>query len=131
VIGFMNNCDIGSILMQFTSDGPNPGKNLSLHFENLRGNDLLPVIDVYLNLGQGEAPNDKNYAGSMALYGLGENSDGPGLHEIFDVSGVFLKVRSQSNWSEKQFTLTLIPNSSLPNDAILTIGSITLYFNES
>lgn len=137
VVDFKDNCDIGSLLKQHGSDGLNSGKNLSLHFENLRGNDLLPVIDIYLNLGDERAPTDKNYVGAMALYGLGESSaesgeqHGAGQHRVFDVSRVFHTVSSQLNWSEKQFKLTLIPNHSLPKDAILTIGSITLYFNES
>lgn len=136
-IDFMNSCDIDSILMQLRSDGFHSGKSLSLHFENLRGNDWVPVIDIYLNLDQESMPKEKNYVGSMALYGLGESSiasrehDGSGQHRVFDVGQVFNKVYRESNWSAKQFKLTLLPYHPLPIDATLTIGRIALYFYES
>jgi hypothetical protein len=132
VVDFMNNYDIDALLWRNY-----PGDIFSLHFENLRGNDLLPVIDVYMNLEDERAPEDKNYVGSMALYGLSDSSanskapHGPGQHRVFDVGQVFRNVSSQSNWSKKQFSLTLIPYRSLPPNAILTIGLITVYFNES
>lgn len=135
-ITFINNCDIDSILMQIRLDNIVSGKTLSLHFENLRGNDVLPVIDVYLNLEQESTPREKNYIGSLGLYGLPESSTdsselyGSGQHRVFDVSRVFNKVRNQSNWSKKNFGVTLISNNLLPINAALTIGRISLYFNE-
>jgi hypothetical protein len=136
VIDFMNNFDIDSLLMQLHSDGFHSDKNLSLHFDNIKGNDLLPVIDIYLNLEQENRPKENNFVGSMALYGLGESSvkthehDGAGQHRVFDVGQVFNKVRSQSNWDKKQFSVTLIPYHSLPVEATLTIGRVALYFNK-
>jgi hypothetical protein len=137
VIDFINNCDIDSLLMELSSDDFDLGNCLSLHFENLKGNDLLPVVDVYLNLYDECVPNEKNYVGAMALYGLSESSteshehDGSGQHRVFDVSQVFSTVCSQCNWSKKHFKLTLVPYHSLQIDASLTIGRIALYFNES
>jgi hypothetical protein len=135
-IDFMNDYDIDPLLLQLHSDGFHSGKLLSLHFENLRGNDLLPVIDIYLNLDEENKPKETNYVGSMALYGLGESStvshkhDGYGQDRIFDAGKVFSKVRRQTNWSKKKFNLTLISNHPLPADATLVIGRIALYYNE-
>ena len=137
VVGFMDDCNIDSLLKQLSSNGSHSGKNLSLRFENLKGNDLLPVIDIYLNLEQENTPKEKNYVGSMGLYGLAESSiespghDGSGQHRIFDVGQVFNSVCTQANWSEKQFKLTLMPYNSLSTDATLAIGRILLYFYES
>jgi tyrosinase len=136
-VTFLENWNIETLLLQIDSQSSGSAKNLSLHFENIRGNDLLPVIDVYLNLERENMPEENNYVGSMGLYGLGESStpsqehDGAGQERLFDVGAVFARVHSQSNWSNKQFNLTLIPNHSLMADAILTIERITLYFNES
>ncbi len=137
VIAFADNFDIDPILMKLRSDSTRSGNNLSLHFENLKGNNFLPVIEVYLNLDRENKPEETNYVGSMALYGLKESStvsdehDGSGQDWKFDVGQVFNKVRGQSNWSKKQFKLTLIPYHPLPIEAVLTIGRIELYFNEN
>ena len=137
VIDFVDNSDIDSLLLQLRSAGFYSGKTLSLHFEKMKGNNGLPNIDVYLNLDQEKRPKEKNFVGVIALYGLGESStpspeyDGSGQHLVFDVGEVFSKVRSQSNWSEKQFKLTLLPYHPLPPDAYLTIGCIDVYFYES
>jgi hypothetical protein len=137
VISFMNNYDIDPILVKLRSADLNSGSNLSLHFEHLTGNNFLPVIEVYLNLDNENEPKETNYVGSMALYGLKESSRvshghvGSGQDWTFDVGEVFNKVRGQSNWSTKQFKLTLIPYQPLSTKAVLTIGCIELYFNEN
>jgi len=137
VIDYEENCDIDSLLLQLHSTGSSSGKNLSLHFEKLKGDDGLPNIDIYLNLEQPNSPNEKNYVGTLSLYGLGGSSTpspgygGSGQSMVFDAGEVFSKVRKQSNWSKKQFKLKLMPERSLPTGAKLTIGRIGLYFHES
>ena len=98
---------------------------------------MLPVIDIYLNVERGNEPAERNYLGSMALYGLSESSlkssehDGAGQERIFDVGEVFTKIYNQSDWSDNQFRLTLIPARPIPKDASLTIGRVALYFHQS
>jgi hypothetical protein len=135
-ISFMNDCDIDALLMQLRTEGFRSGNGLTLHFEHIRGNALLPVIDIYLNLEQKNKPEKRNYVGAMALYGIGESSeestehDGAGQDRVFDVGPVFSRVRNQSNWSKAQFNLTLIYYKSLPAGATLTIGRIALNYYE-
>jgi tyrosinase len=134
VVGFLNNFNVGPLLMRLCSDGFRSGSGLSLHFENLRSKDLLPAIDVYLN--PENTAKEKNYIGSMGLYGLSESSaepgghDGSGQNRIFDVGEVFTKVCDQPNWSDKKFDLALIPDKPLPPEATLNIGRIALYYYE-
>jgi hypothetical protein len=136
VVKFINNFDIASLLIQFNSNKFHSRNNLSLHFENIQGNDSSPVIDVYLNLEQENISKIKNYVGTMSLFGLEESSmnskdhKGKGQHRIFNIEEVFRKVYHQKNWSDKQFILTLISYKSLPADAKLTIGLVTLYLNQ-
>ena len=137
ILDFINDYDIDTLLTQSGSNELRLDSNLSLHFENLMGNDSLPVIDIYLNLENENVPNDDNYAGSMALYGLSESSaeshehDASGQNRVFDVAKVFKTVCEQSNWSKKQFSVTLIPNRSFSNKTDLTIGRVALYFHKS
>lgn len=112
------------------------GKKLSLHLEHMTGNDLLPVLDIYLNLEDEHLPAEEHYMASMALYGLGESStpskghDGQGQDRVFDAEAVFKRISRHASWSEKQFWLTFMPGGPLPADAVLKIGRIALYLNE-
>lgn len=133
VVDFLDNSFVDALLKQLPSSDFSATYELLLHFENITGNDLLPVIDVYLNPERENAPEEKNFVGSMALYGLGERStpskehDGSGLHVILKAGRPFCEASRHLNWSAKQFRLTLVPASSLPADAILKIGRVALY----
>ena len=133
-VDFLDNFKVDSLLTQLCSDGLRAGSGLSLHFENLRSKDLLPPIDIYLNVDN--KPKEDNYIGSMGLYGINESSadsdghKGSGQNRIFDVAPVFAKVCSQSNWSDKKFDLSLIPDKPLPPGTTLNIGRIALYYYE-
>lgn len=137
IVDFTNDGNIDLILTQFSPNSAGPRGRLSLHFENITGDGMLPVIDIYLNLERENEPAEKNYLGSMALYGLSESSvkstehDGEGQERIFDAGPIFIKMHQQSNWSNDQFKLTLIPARPIPNDASLTIGRVALYFHQS
>lgn len=137
LVDFTSDSNIDFILTQFRSNIPDFRGRLSLHFENMTGDGMLPVIDIYLNLERWNEPAEKNYLGSMALYGLSESSvkssenDGAGQERIFDVGQAFNKIHNQSNWSDDQFELTLIPGRPIPQDASLTIGRVALYFHQS
>lgn len=125
---FINKSDVNSVLAQLGSSVFHSTHDLSVHFEHLTGNDLLPVIDVYLNLEDEHFPDEANYIGALALYGLGESSvHAGGQNRVFDAETAFRHAIQQPNWSEKQFRLTLIPASPLNKNAVLQIGRITLY----
>lgn len=134
VVHFLDDIDVDPLLTSLCSNGLSAGSGLSLHFENLRSNDWVPAIDIFLNVEN--TPKDKNYIGSMGLYGLYESSaesggqDGSGQNRIFDVGPVFTEVCHQLNWSTKKFDLALIPNKPFAPGAILNIGRIALYYFE-
>lgn len=134
-VHFAEDSDIDALLDKLSSANDHRAK-LSLHLDQLRGNDLLPVIDIYLNLPDEASPAADNYAGSMGLYGLTESSaitatnDGVGQHRIFDVGDLFCKLRHQPGWSHELFRLTLVPARTLAIDAALTIGRVDLYYTE-
>lgn len=133
IVDFLDNSYVDALLKKLPFSDFLSAYDLSLHFESITGNDQLPNIDVYLNPERENAPKEKNYVGSLALYGLGERStpskehDGSGLHVILKANRPFNEASHQINWSDRQFRLTLIPASALPSDAILTIGRVSLY----
>ena len=137
IVNFTSDSNIDFVLTQFRSNSPDFRGRLSLHFENITGDGALPVIDIYLNLERENERGEKNYLGSMALYGLSESSvksleyDGAGQERIFDAGPIFIKIHQQSNWSNDQFKLTLIPARPISNDASLTIGRVALYFHQN
>ncbi len=135
-VDFAKNCDIQAVLNKLGSNNSKGAHKLSLHFDKLVGNDLLPIIDIYLNLENTNQANEKNHIGAMAMYGLGESSmplsenKGAGQHRVFDAGMAFVNASHQPNWSNKQFWLTLIPYQLIPTQAKLNIGQIALYFHE-
>lgn len=132
---FSGSSELNSLMESFKKADFQSRYDLSLRFENLKGNDSLPIIDVYLNLADEQIPQEDHYVGSMALYGLGESSEetekhpGSGQDRVFDIGSTFTKVMTRTG-SEKQLKLTLIPERALPAHAVLTIGKVSLYWHE-
>ncbi|MBS1664160.1 MAG: hypothetical protein JST68_24155 [Bacteroidetes bacterium] len=85
------------------------GGGFSLHFEDLKSKDTIPIIDVYLG---------PNYIGSMGLYGLNEDS---GMNQVFELGPIVIN---------KKLDLVLVPSRPFPPGAVLQIGRIALYYHE-
>lgn len=103
---------------------------LSLQLLHIRGEDVFPVIDVYLNVAESYSP--ELYLGSLALFGLRKSSDpnaeqgGIGLHEIMDVTNVFMRAKQENNWSYSSFTLSFVSRSPVAENSFFYIERIKL-----
>lgn len=133
-VRFLDGVDADALLKDLRGLNTRKGRGLLLRLEQIRGDDGLPVLDLYLNTDADHPPGKNNYAGSMALYGLGDSTDaansGMGQHRVFEAGPVFDRVRRLSNWSPEHFTLKLITHHRLPVDADLAIGRVALYYYE-
>ena len=132
IIDFANDYDAAFLWQQLRLPDFHSKYRLSLHFEHLTGNDLLPIIGVYLNLDE-HSPREQNFIGSLALYRLSESSaaiGSPGQHRVIDAGPAFKKASEQAGLSEKKFRLTLISHKEFPAGARLRIGCIMLYLSQ-
>jgi hypothetical protein len=137
VVRFTEGFHMDALLKGLRVEGSHSGRGLQLRFEQIRGEDGLPVIDIYLNTDPDHQPGKRNYVGAMALYGLGDSTageaggpEGKGQYRLFEAAPVFARVRHQSNWSARQFSITLMPQDELPAGTTLTIGRVALYYYE-
>lgn len=137
VLHFIKQFDVSEVLRKIRTNIPHPGNSLTLHFENIKGSDVYPVIDIYMNLEKEDSPSAAKYVGSMALFGVKQssavsgNKEGAGQHRVWDADEVMKRVSSQPDWSNDHFRLTLIPNGVLRKDSKLLISKIALYYTES
>jgi|GEM_PF-5841097 len=120
---------------RFTTLNPKSARKVQLHFEDITGTGVPPIYDIYLNVSVKEELSDKFYAGSLPFYGIDESSTpclehgGTGQHYVLDVSELFDKLSSLTDWSGKYLKISLESTKPMPVDASVTIGRISLYFN--
>ncbi len=110
--------------------------DLCLHFEKITGKGVPPVIEVYLNLAEGEKPKQDNYAGALGLYGIETSStaglehDDSGQHRILEVSQLLSQLSKNPNWSDKGLKITLTLGTTLPVGSVIEIGRVSLYLHK-
>lgn len=128
-VPFTNSPAAQTVLSQIAGFSQVP--KLSLRMLHIRGFDVFPLINVYLNAEKN--PFDEALLiGSLALYGIrgsstaDSKSSGAGLNESWDVTGVFKTAIQQKNWSYRSFTLTFVPQHPFPEHAELSFERIEL-----
>ena len=135
---FVQDSKTASILQDLSKTDDESSFRLSLRLEKIKGNYAFPIIDVILNEEKSsEKSNLKNHLGGLALYGL-ENStipsvgvEGDGLYERLDVTEAFIHASQDSNWSNEEFSIKLIPQREIDEDASLTIETVELWYEEN
>jgi hypothetical protein len=123
---------VKSILEQLSESKTSLNASFILEFSNIKGTEIAPLIDVYLNAT--EVENAENILlDQMALYGLksysskNNNDESHGLSEVWEVGDALKKARNKNNWSNEQFTLTLAA-PKLASDLSLTVERISLFY---
>lgn len=104
-----------------------------LHFENITGQGVPPIHDVYLNTTNDDQNKEAHYAGSISFFGVEEAStpsahqSGSGQHYALDVSELMNQLRGLSGWNEDQLDIRIEPSEPMDSDTSVTIGRISLY----
>ncbi len=104
-----------------------------LHFEQILGSGVPPIIDVSLELFSAESARSKSSlhtseltsVGALGLYGL-EDVDAAGMHLVLDVSHYLLQL-SKHMQQQNQIRLLLQPRWEMPEGGTVSIGRVALY----
>lgn len=135
---FIQDSKTTSILQNLSKNDDESPFRLSLRLEKIKGDYAFPIIDVVLNEEKSsEKSNSKNLLGGLALYGLEESStpsigvEGDGLYESLDVTEAFIHACQYSNWSNKEFSIKLVPRREIDEGASLTIETVELWYEEN
>lgn len=104
-----------------------------LHFENVKGEGVPPIQDVYLSLPDHDGKKKSYYAGALSFFGIEEAStsnahhSGSGQRYTLNVSKIINKLRDSSDWNATKLKVSLEPIRKMDKDASVSIGRISLY----
>jgi tyrosinase len=106
-----------------------------LNLENVRGTRDAYVLNVYINLPEGSKPGDhpELLAGSVGLFGLrgasaadGKHA-GEGLSFVLDITKIIDTLHLNSALDVDSLKVTIIPHQSVPDQAQITVGRVSIY----
>jgi len=106
-----------------------------LKLENVRGTRDASVLNVYVNVPEGTAPDrhPEMFAGSVGLFGLRRASmrdgrhAGMGLSFVLDISNIIDRLHLDRRLLSDALRVTILPDREVPEDAAITVGRISLY----
>ena len=125
-----------SSLRGMAMDGsPAAPDRVFLNLENVRGVDDSTILNVYINVPEGEDPakHPELKAGSIGMFGLRKASamDGPhagnGLTYVVEITRVVDALHLAGKLNVNQLHVTLVPRRPVPNEAAITIGKISIF----
>jgi tyrosinase len=106
-----------------------------LNLEDVRGTFDASVLSVYINLPKGANPGDhpELLAGSVALFGLRRASfedgqhGGGGLSFVLDITKIVDALHVNNALNVDSLQVSIVPNRSLPDNAQITVGRVSIY----
>ncbi|MFD2645291.1 tyrosinase family protein [Pseudomonas japonica] len=110
-------------------------ERIFLNLENIRGQRNAVLIDVYVNLPQGEQPDThpELHAGSVSLFGVSSASDvntshgGSGLSASLEITQVIEVLRQGGDLDLAHLQVSLFPDQNLFDGDDITVGRISIY----
>lgn len=110
-------------------------KRVFLNIENITGKGPPGTYKVYVNVPDGENPEDyeENLVGTLALFGLGEQSagdaahGGSGLTFVLEVTDLVQRLQQEGSWNETDLDVDFIPLRPVPQGTDIKIGRVSVY----
>jgi tyrosinase len=115
--------------------GPATPDRVFLNLENVRGVDDATILNVYINVPEGDDPakHPELKAGSIGMFGVSKASamDGPhagnGQTYVVEITHVVDALHLAGKLNVNQLHVTLVPRRPVPNDAPISIGKISIF----
>ncbi len=106
-----------------------------LNFENVTSKGLVDAYDVYVNVPDGDTPQQhpEQLAGVLPMFGVVNASEksrggtGDGLHYTLRITRLVESLWQQNAWNWKHVYVTLVPREQPAGDANLKVGRISVY----
>jgi tyrosinase len=106
-----------------------------LLLENVRGTRDATVLNVFINMPEGEMPGDnrKLLVGSVGLYGLRQASNprsengGAGLTFILELTKVLMEQSQANALADDEILVNIVPNHPLPDSSDIVVGRVSLF----
>ncbi len=107
---------------------------LYLALEAVRGSAPSPLLEVYINVPNGDSPDQhpERRAGSLTLFGLNVASapDGPhggnGLGYTIDITDLVKKLSDVGDFGPTKLRVTLVPREQITEEAPITVQRVSV-----
>jgi tyrosinase len=114
-----------------------PGKEVArlyLALESVRGSAPAPLLEVYVNLPEGDDPHNhpELHAGSLTLFGLNVASQpdgshgGNGLGYTLDITELAERLEKKGELDPRLLPVTLVPGEEITDDNPITVDKISV-----
>ena len=111
--------------------------HVTLKLENVTSTDIAPTYDVFLNVPNGENPNDHDdrFVGRIAMFGIKQASDPSGPHGgggqnfALDVTELYHHLADRGEIDPAKLRVSFVPVASVVASQQVTVGRISLYFS--
>lgn len=115
--------------------GPAAPDRVFLNLENVRGVDDATILNVYVNVPDGDDPakHPELKAGTIGMFGLSKASamDGPhagnGLTYVVEITHIVDALHLAGKLDVNQLHVSLVPRRPVPNDSPISIGKISIF----
>lgn len=106
-----------------------------LNVENVRGTHDATALSIFIRLPEGSDPveHPELLAGTVGLFGLrratmadGKHVGG-GLSFLLDISPVVDRLHLNNAMSADPLRVTIVPNRAVPENAVITVGRVSIY----
>jgi tyrosinase len=106
-----------------------------LNLENITSRDRSHAYDVYLNVPDGDEPEQhpELRVGRLPLFGVVEASRklgahaGEGLHHVFEITKLYYFLSGLPGWNPKKLRVSFVPTRDQDTAAKVTVGRVSLY----
>jgi tyrosinase len=110
-------------------------KRVFLNIENITGKGPPGTYKVYVNLPEGEEPDDRSdhLVGTVALFGLSEQSagdsehGGSGLTFVLEITALVQRLQDEGSWNESDVDVDFVPLRPVPEDTDVRVGRVSVY----
>ena len=120
-----------------TMGATTPGHEVSrlyIALESVRGSAPSPQLDVYVNLPDGEAPQEHPdlRVASLTLFGLAvasrpdDGHGGNGLGYTIDITEIAQKLTSAGDFDPQKLRVTLVPGEQISDEKPITVERISV-----
>jgi len=100
-----------------------PERRVYLNIENITGSGAPTSYAVYVNVPQGDSPQQHQelYAGLLPMFGLTEASrtdqthNGSGLNYALEISDIIRTLEARSDWDPSKLRVTFVPEEVAPD----------------
>ncbi|MEA3065371.1 MAG: tyrosinase [Sphingomonadales bacterium] len=121
-----------SILASVGDDSP---KRVFLNIENITGKGPPGTYKVFVNVPEGENPDDygDHFVGTLALFGISEQSSGDAAHGgsgltfVLEITDLVQKLQDEGRWNESDLDVDFVPLRPVPDGMDVKVGRVSVY----